>query len=346
MVVYLTSFILSIAWIVFFSKRYVCVGRKRYNLQIWSIVPLFIVASIRYNVGTDYEEYVNIFYRISMGINYTKEPLYRLLNSYVAKLGGTYVAVFAICAFLFLYFTYSQIIKDSIYPGLSVILLFGTTYYFCFLNGMRQLIAAAILLYSIRFIEEKDLFKFSLFVLLATGFHYSSILFFIIYFMSKMELTPKKVLFISVGIFAFSELLVNIGIRIISITPYAKYIDSIFDTGSMNWIRFLIQVSVLVFCSFFYSNTEKYRIYYSIQFITTCVIGFSGKIVLIRRLMWTFGLATLIIIPLAIGNIKSKGKRMIAYFVICVTYFIYAYISIAYLGIQGVIPYQTIWHHN
>ena len=120
-----------------------------------TLMPLLVNAVIRYGVGFDYFNYLEI----EKYSDFAYEPGFAFLNNIILyfNLSPLFIHVF----FAIIFFSFIlQVTKDSSSPLLSVFLLIASTNYFLFLNISRQMCACAITLYSIRYIEKNELIKF------------------------------------------------------------------------------------------------------------------------------------------------------------------------------------------
>lgn len=342
MVVYFLACIvsISIAWIGLHTREYkkgiICIT------ILFSALPLFLIAALRYGVGTDYFNYIRVYEWIKEGVFY-KEYLYNAINMLVIWLDWNVQWVFVICAFLFLGFSYSAIFRDSPYPLLSIFLLVAMTHYFAFLNIMRQMVGAAILLYGLQYIEQRNLKKYILCVALATGFHFTCILFIILYWSYNVKLTPKKAMILSVMLLLCGNYLKEIFYSIISKTTLSWYIGSKYDTGTVGYVYIMVQIAILGLVMWSYTSLPKYRIYFTIQTINLWLAFFSGRIVLVERFRYLFGFPAIILIPLAIGNIKQRDLRFLMVISIVVLFTVYGY-HVTTSGNNGVLPYIFIFN--
>lgn len=331
-------------------------------LAIFASLALNIICSIRYNVGEDYLEYLRYFKLISDG--YTPETsgslyfdlvsngrtigrlefLYYGLNKVIAVLGGDYPWLFAICSSIFHIFIFLEIFRDSPYPKQSVYFIVAMSYYFIFMNGMRQMMGCAILLFSLRFVEEKKFIPFLCCVIAACGFHMTCLPFIIVFFVGRYEFKPRYVIIITVVLFAISQLLGDLFTRILYYTPYARYIGSDHDSTQQGFIVLAINILLVVLGALFYDKEdERYRIYFNLQVIAMWVAVLTGKVVLISRVRWMFGLPSIILLPLVFSKIENtQVKKLISWSVIGL-YFIYCTYRIAVLNSNTVLPYQTIF---
>ena len=331
-------------------------------LAFFSSLPLNILCSIRYNVGKDYFEYKRYFELIASqsvsrekGSLYFKlissrkeigqlEYLYYKLNKLIAYLGGDYRWLFAICSTIFLVFIFLAIFHDSPFPNMSVYFLVSMSYYFIFMNGMRQMIGCAILLFSLRYVEKRKLLPFVLCVILAAGFHTTCLPFIIIYWIANFDFKPRRVAIMTIIIIICSNIFGGILTRILYLTPYVKYIGSDYDSGSQGRIILLINLLIVVLGAIFYDVDDKrYKIYFNIQIGALWVTILTGKVVLISRMRWMLGLPSIILLPLIFTKIKSRKNQQLIEAMIIGLYFVYCTYRVVVFNSNTVLPYQTIF---
>lgn len=313
---------------------------------VLSIVPLTLVAALRYDVGQDYMyTYVPYFYRVTSHFEYEKlELLYHWLNKLVHLFSDDYVWVFAICAVIFMVLVYISILRDSPYPELSVFLLVGTTYYFIFLNCMRQLVGVSICLISLVFVEKRRFFPFLICMALAAGFHTSCLAFIPFYFLGRVKFGKQSIIVVTVIINIVATGIAGTLNQLIQATVYSGYQTSIFNTGEQGYIVLAMNFAVLIFAVVFYKKDDpKYQMYLNLQLIASWIAILTGKIVLIYRIRWMFGLPSIILLPMVIKNMPKKEDRIIAYMVIVILYAIYAQYTIGVMNGNNVLPYHTIF---
>lgn len=334
-------------------------------LALFASLPLNIICSIRYNVGEDYLEYARYFNLIrngfSLGNNSTfyldlisngrtigrLEFLYYYLNKIIAVLGGDYRWLFAISSTLFLIFIFLELFRDSPSPKLSAYFLVSMSYYFIFMNGMRQMIGCAILLYSLRFVENRKLLPFLICVIAACGFHMTCLPFIIVYFIGTIDFKPRHVIATTIILFAVSQFLGGLLTRILYFTPYARYIGSVHDSSQQGFIVLAINVLLVVLGSLFYDKEDnRFKIYFNLQVLAMWVAVLTGEVVLISRLRWMFGLPSIILLPIIFEKIPDARTKKIITWSVVGLYFVYCTYRIAVLNSNTVLPYRTIFSLN
>lgn len=189
-----------------------------------SYLPLFIIFSIlvsiligirSYDIGRDTELYVNHFSKSRFDDNFLNgfELGFEFLMFTIAKLGGSVEFFFFVVAFIvtlvyLLFFnkiTYNSKKNKRVnlydFSIFFTLLLMSNWYLTLTTNGIRQGISIAILylaLYFLVFLKNK--WKFLIFYILATSFHYSSLVLFP--FLILLRLKTRYIFFLWV-IFGF-----------------------------------------------------------------------------------------------------------------------------------------------
>lgn len=253
-------------------------------------------AGFRYDVGVDHLNYIdNYLYGNVWGKKY--EFLYQLIIDVCKSIGLSFAFYFFIVAFIQIYSYYNAFKKNLyIFPFLSF-------FFFCngewlnFNNIMRCMVAAAIWLNSIQYIQNKDFKRYLLFVFVATLFHKSALLLVLCYPLLINSKDIFRSIFCQVIIFA-SILLVRI--------VFFEYIYLLDDL--INWFSFYLDYEFYssdkvlvavetnksgtgfgfifrVFFNFiiilqskkiklFYRFNESFIIYYNIYFVGVLILDF------------------------------------------------------------------------
>lgn len=321
--------------------------RHRWISVFLSALPMILIAALRYDVGEDYlRTYVAYFESVqqSQTSGYVHlELLYHLLNLIVVWLRGGYVWIFTVTAIVFYVAVYAQIFDESPEPLLSVFLIVGMGFCFVFFNAMRQMVGCAILLYSMRYIRQRRLLPFLLCTAVATGFHTSCALFVVMYCVGRIRIRPMTAILIAMAV-AVASRWIGVLLRwIMSQTHYAVYLLSVFDTGETAYVMLAINAVLLVFMAFCYRDEPKYQMYFNMQLAAQLVTILSGKVVLILRCLWMFGLPAIIALPVAVANlpVEERERKMIVS-VIVILYFAYVSYTVGVQNSNNVLPYQTI----
>lgn len=186
---------------------------------------LFLPAALRYETGTDYNSYVNIFYRTTWG---SQEYGWYLLNIFIRKLGLSVQWVFVFSSFL-IYFPICFFTKRQNFFYL-IFLYVVLSFYFKSYNIIRQFIAVSFIISSISFYEKKNIALSILFSLLAYSFHSSVVLFFCTLFFCFVKYKSKRVplFFLAFGILVLIKYnILQIALTVLTVfgLRYARYLN-------------------------------------------------------------------------------------------------------------------------
>ncbi|WP_240614111.1 EpsG family protein [Mixta theicola] len=195
------------------------ISRHRITCYYW--IFLALVSAFRFEVGTDYPNYVNLYYDIKAGYqSYLHlEPFHLILNklAFYLNFGPQFIFfIYSILTtFLFALFYYKT---SKIYKGLNAKMVFALctilyvgNYYFLTLNSIRSCLAAAIYVMSLYcFLKGRRLLMLLLLIIGST-IHFSIIpIALITVFLLKFIFPVKKITF-----FIFAAILITNPISIV-----------------------------------------------------------------------------------------------------------------------------------
>lgn len=142
---------------------------------------LFIVSAFRYNLATDYSEYVEMFYSASLDdIRLYPEVSFTIISAFLNSSGFSSQSLFVFYAALSLFFFVKALNYwiDNFDVRILAVAFFSMSMFYGFwesMNTIRQTAAAFIMFYGFRYLFEKKYIQFTLFVGFASFFHYSAI---------------------------------------------------------------------------------------------------------------------------------------------------------------------------
>lgn len=88
---------------------------------------------------------------------------------------------------------------------------------------------------------------------------------------------------------------------------YSLYLASSYAQKGQGLISLIMSGSIVAFATVFYQkNNTKYQVYYNMQVIAFWVTIMTGKVVLIERFRMSFGLSSVIFIPMILNGIKNR----------------------------------------
>src|SRR5699024_9204062 len=153
---------------------------------------------------------------------------------------------------VFVFYHYSSMIELSLYVYITGGLFLVS------MNGVRQVLAAAVAFAAIRYLINGHFIKYSLIVLLASTFHQSALVLIPIYFLVRFKAWSKMtvvVIILSVLAVISFEQFTEILFVALEDTQYSNYEG--FDEGGSNILRTLVTAAPLVVA---YLGRKKLRV--------------------------------------------------------------------------------------
>lgn len=271
------------------------------KVYYWVPVLLFtFVFGIRYGVGIDYFSYKDIYEGYDIGdILYVNgEWLFYLICEMGHKLHLSVPIYFSILSFLQVLFIYLAFKNRKLVLAYSILALFFTGIGISgFNNIVRQAVAFCIFVYSLTYIEKRQLLNYCICILLAFSFHLSAIILLPIYFFfnrgQNYFQSTKLQIIILICCYCISWL--SIG-NIIS--PHIEYLsmfldyDGYFNTHFVNAktrsVFDFVTLIISILLVYFYNDVKKYYndrlfdIIYILYFASICL----GYLLIDIHIVW------------------------------------------------------------
>ena len=281
------------------------------------------------------------------------EPANMMIINIINMLSIDYQVIFFIYSVIIMSGVFYFIKKLSPFKKLSI-LLFVTVgiFYFSTFNGIRQWAAISIGLIAIVKLIEKKHIQFLILVILATLFHLSALLLFILIFF-KIRFSK----FYLIGIFLASILSIEIFLFLMNNTKYSIYLDLLRFDSQGNPLLLMIYISVLVYTLLFFKYFNKNSILntseivllnMNLMSILVLIIGYIMKIdfLTLMRVNMYFQIQLIIFIPMMIYKLKNQQIRFMLIYLGIVFLFSYFFVTIYKNGIiYNLVPYKHILYN-
>lgn len=205
---YLGIFVL-ILFVFFLSTSGVSKERKN-RLFLFVYLILCITSGCRYEVGSDYFSYKEMYEQTlsldevsrwgSFSTDREAEIGYMFISSIFRTLGCD-INIMYLCISLVTTWIFLKSIKlyNPKWFYLCVLTYFSFVFFVIDMSAVRQSISLAIYLYSIRYIHDRNVWRYSLLVLLASLFHISALVLFPFYWLLRHRWSDR-ILYISIGV--------------------------------------------------------------------------------------------------------------------------------------------------
>ena len=318
-------------------------------LAIFTI--LFLLSSLRLEVGNDYGNYVTTIHEIYVGGYVVTEPLFNAVVKALCELSGgeNYLLVFAIFGFItiwiFLKVLYEQ--SDSFFMAFFLFMTLGI--YFRTFNTVRYYFVLAITLYSFRYVLRKEYVKFLLLIGFSALFHKSVLVVIPIYLIAIMPWKKWYVFAltaIAVGMVFFQDIIMQIALKL-----YPSYQDTIYletESGLFGNLMTLARCIVILIFGLFcvkdgWKEKEENRFYFKLNFLAVLLYLCGSFLPLVGRIGYYLITAHVLYVPAVLGSIRNRKKKKIFTAIVLmvgVVYFLLFLRSADQPGVR-VLPYKS-----
>lgn len=355
-------FILTLVFLFTSTRKYSDINVENTNKSafVFCVFMLCFLSGFRSsNVGNDTIAYIYLFDHAAENFfdDTRFEIGYVYLNYYLSQISRDPQILFVTVS-VFIYFSFGRYIwKHSAIPWISL-LLFFILYFGSTVNIIRQMIAVGILLWSIKFVVQRQPIYFAIIVLLAITFHTTAVFFIPAYFVPLIPMNKKALIVILgsgiVGYLLFAPLL-DYMMNYLSI--YEGYLDSKYFQGEVRlatMIQILISLGVSVFsCHSFLTYTDEafqrseegayVKFMIIMQFISVAIYIVCLKVNLLDRVALYFSIFSFINIANAISFLPEYKRRSYSIMIICVLLLYSAIVIVERPDWNRVYPYEFCW---
>ncbi len=332
--------------------------RKNRILFTVSSLVMLVLSAIRWETGTDWNEYFYYYYHIDSGFApYGKEDFelgVRAVNVLVRRFGGDFSAlqfVWAVLVFLAQMKWMNEINARTMLRNTAFMCLWFL--YFANIFTTRSTVAYALLLCALPYALRKKRNAFFFITFFVTIFvHRSCILFCVVYFIANMNLGLFKKLYgyiwiITGAVLVCADGLIHVAVRFL---PEAySYRISYYLNGSeagssmMGLVNYLFLY--VVFLIFYRSKFCQNELYLKLFNIFSCglvpyIFGYVYSAHFIRA-AWPFMMMAVFLIPMILQEL-GRSNRVIV-FGIAVAYLSLRLISNLNSYYDLYVPFQTIF---
>lgn len=248
------------------------------------VFSMIIIGGFREDVGFDTSTYTRMFEgmpKISSDfIESTQhrhgEIGFKFLIGILKTMGFEHVqSLFIIIIVTSLILNLNSFKKYTPYYLISIYLYICLYFFGREMGQIRQALSTAVCFFSIRYIKERNLFKFLISILLATSFHTSSIIMLPFYFIGSKDFKKSTyIVFLLIGILLYNIDWLRPNIHIIEKifsfelpyinTEYGQPIDTLL---SLQYLRRLFPAILIIFsCNKLQSKHEYFKIASNLQF--------------------------------------------------------------------------------
>lgn len=150
------------------------------------VVLLWFIAAFRYNIGTDYTNYEVLYYVLNSQDFILNDSIINVIIYALRELNFKSQMLFVVYETIIVAFLYSGIryfAKNEKQVMLALLIYaFFPRCYFNSMNQIKQAVSISIIFWSAKYIIERKFFSYLCSVIIATLFHFSAVIFVLLYF--------------------------------------------------------------------------------------------------------------------------------------------------------------------
>ena len=312
-----------------------------------------LVAGLRYNVGTDYKNYLPIFNTVSDISGKTPygtiEPLSSVLmlvckpfvNGYQVYLGLMAILI----SFITFYF-FKENCDVSSFP--FMIFIYFMLMYSASLNAIRQIMSVAIVMLGYRFIMEKKLLKYIIVLVVAALVHKSALLclpFYFLYFKKDRFSKIKLNLIIAVCMIIpfFIRNIFNILLSISLFSSYDRYFyrNAGYYVVGIIILRLPVLLMIFIFRSKLEERSEKNRFFIILYVMELLFYIIGGNIIWAFRMAYYCLAAEAVLVP-QLSEVVNKKYKVIVNVIFVIYYIVIFCYNVIINGHDGILPYTFV----
>lgn len=225
-----------------------------------------------------------------------------------------------VCYFKFFY-------KYRTYLELEIFMYITSGYFFVTMNGIRQSLAAGILVLATKYLIDRNLKKYLLIVIFASLVHQSALIMILVYFIVRSKPFSKETFIMIfgavIGVMLFNEL-IPLLFKLLQGSNYEHY-EQVFKEGTeqgANIFRVFVVMVPVILSYLKKEDLEKWkngRVFINMAIINLIFMIFSLKTWIFARFTIYFNLYNCILLPCIISKSSNQKEKRILYlfFILC-----------------------------
>lgn len=268
LLIYISAFLLSTFFMKLAEKSEENKIYRNFFLIISLGIPI-IISALRYNVGTDYKNYISLYNKyatipIKNSFSVKQIEIFFIIVCKIAYIFKNANVMFFIYSFLTILFMFLYMWDNKQKNSIALMwILYLFLYFPSSMNIVRQALSVAIVTYSYKYIEKRKFIKFLIFVAFAIIVHKTAIVILPLYILLNFKTVKNKKIFYGMRIIALIMsfiIMVNIENIIISMDKiegldkyggYKNYFEDI------NNYSFILKIIIFLFITVFIKYMTK-----------------------------------------------------------------------------------------
>ena len=367
MIIIQTFLIYILLYLILYGQSKRSEFNNSLNPILFALSVYSVIFGLRYGVGTDHLSYLEAYNEASNGtVENNIEIGFAMITNTMAKIGVPSFIYFTILAFIPIFLVYkSEENTKVIYRYLSFVFVFGCIW-LTYNNGLRQVIAFAIWVYSLQYIIKKKAVIYFILILLAMSFHKSAVILLPIYFI--YHFTRKEwfsnvwkqigcvIIAAVLGQLNFPQRFSAFIDRVLIATGYGAYLDDYYhqmvvkenieNIGLGFIIILLINIANIIHSEKvkLTINDSKITFIYNLYFIGVIVFYLFNSSLIINRINMYFYGFSFIFSAYVLYYLKISGKQIPL--ITLVAIYILLFVGYLYRMFDNDSAFSFIWQED
>ena len=272
-------------------------------------------------------------------LNYEKG--YIIFNKIIAFFSfGSKQFFLLICSFLSLFPIAKTIYEKSEDALLSTVIYLGLPVFLLQYSALRQGIALAICFWAMRFVEDKKFWRFLLFVVIASFFHYTAVVFLAVYFFYHLQI-PGKIRVIFLALFPIVFVVRKQLFTLFSLLFKKNAILT--STGAYTLMIIFIMIYIFLLIFFYGDKDPKVNGYMNVFFMACLSQIFSTVYDTAIRVGYYFMFSLVLLLPMALTRLKDRRYAILIRYAVILCFVIFFFDSALDSSWARAYPYYFFW---
>lgn len=288
------------------------------GLRGMSVSPDMFSYRFRFNntLQTSWNSVFKGFYEVYVNEE-GKDPGYTLFEKITQIFVQDFQAYLVIVAVIFFVLLAVWIYKNSAMPCLSYLIFSAYLFGFYAITGTRQTIATAlVVLIGTEFIKKRKFIPFLIVCAIAFTIHKSSMVFFLLYFVSKKEITWK---YITGVVCAFPLLFIfrNQYVQLLNYISGYEY-DAMENAGAYGFMTMylLVTIASIALLKYIKARCPNYKLYYNALFLGLIFIPIVFVHPTMMRVVQYFSMFIMLLIPELVRSFEKNLRPPVYFFLV------------------------------
>lgn len=350
MFIYVLMLLISIYFAVYANdtKPYPMFHTSYRVFAVLSALPFLLVTVLRYQVGTDwtyvYEPYL---YYIKNGITEFSEVGFTLIYRFFGIFTNDSWYVIAFIGFMTVLLFFCAIYQQSSMIPFSILLFVITNKYFTSLNQIRQMLAMALFIYSLKYIYQRNWKGYFLLNILGSSIHTSSLMYLPFYFLYGKKATVKSCAgVLGLGLVTFPVVRVLLP-KLVALSRYGWYLNSQYSQNNFYFLGFAVTLFFAllhIFC-LYRNHKEDLRFHFMtyVMLASTILLLYSAALPQILRVSEGLSVIQIFSFPEMLKKEKEEKIWMILWLLIVGIYVVKLLYDVYVNQWYDVIPYRSVF---